>query len=142
MPGQPQITIEPCPGDDPWKFLRDEAGSIRVETSAEHLAQQVLYIATRRKAAPLADLFEVMRRDMKIVMTVELIVDRRDPSRNVCFDRRHPDRRQHRELNALARNGWARIVVGQSPGVIAVPADAPWSPDPSATHQTGPPVSR
>ena len=76
---------------------------------------RVLYIATTCRAAPLKELFESMRFDMACAMTVEFIVDRRDQKgcawlRTATAERRQSDRRQHREQDALARNGWARIV--------------------------------
>ena len=112
MPGKPQNTLEPRPGDDPWEFLRDEAGSIRVEARAESPTQRVLYIATRRNVTPQAELFESMRRDMATGKPVELIFDRRKQARCAQFGR--SNRREHRELNALAAKGWVRIVVDAS----------------------------
>ena len=78
--------------------------------------KRVLYIATKRKSAPLKELFNTMHDDMTSAVPVELIIDRRTEVSRKRFDyvnaeRRLWDRRQYRELNALARNGWARIVV-------------------------------
>ena len=103
--------------DEP--VARGQAEPVLTESSkAESQTARALYVATRRKSAQLNDLFESMRDDMANAMPVELIVDRRSEeqcawSGNGATERRHaPDRRAHGELNALARNGWARIVVG------------------------------
>ena len=97
--------------------------------------ERVLYIATTRGAAPLKELFESMRYDMACAMTVEFIVDRRDQEgcawlRNAATERRQSDRRRHREQDALARNGWARIVVAPdcSRNFNGASAAAPLSP--------------
>jgi hypothetical protein len=138
---KPRVTVDlDAPQETPWaSFLRYEAGSIQLKTEMD--AERVVYIATRRKSAVLKDLFESMRDDMKNGLTVALIVDRRDPVPCVWFGREQPDRRR-RELDALALNGWARIVVGgpddwRDP--IAVPVDVPPVPAPLTPSPIAPP---
>ena len=90
-------------------------GTIPPRSRGEGIGERVLYIATR--SAPLEELCESMRRDLtRTGLTVQILADRRHKDRRgryqrTAAERRQSDRRRHREQDALARIGWARIIV-------------------------------
>ena len=90
-------------------------GTIPPRSRGEGSGERVIYIAT--KSAPLEELYESIRRDLtRSDLTVQILADRRHKDRrgryqSTAAERRRSDRRRHREQGALARIGWARIVV-------------------------------